>query len=203
MTYIVACYAEHIHSSKAFWQYFLGYMGDKRIVSENSSFILAPFGLGTALLGGRYVMAIDPFKSFIQNYFSDSIHDRIFYLHHKTGIINGTFQILLYCIFMICFFIIIKNYIKKMTFDAIKIQSEYYVLIVIYSLFFTFWYPHNPEFWGVSMTFMIIVVFSHIHNLKLLIIMAVSIFMINLLGSGLPLLDFNNNLYPNGIDSLF
>lgn len=202
-TYTLACYAEHIHSFKAFIHYFLGYMDNERIIKENSSPILAPFGLAMALLGGRYIMAIEPFRSFITSHFADSSFERILYLHHKTGIISGGFQILLYGIFIICFGLIMKQFIKKMTFQAIKQHQEHYLLIIIYSVFFTFWYPHNPEFWGVTMTFIVIIIFMQIDNLKLLLITAVSIFLINLLGSGLPLLDADNNLYPNGVDNLF
>jgi hypothetical protein len=202
-TYLLACYAEHIHSIQAFKEYFIGYMGNKRIISESSSPIFAPFGLGIALLGGRYIMATQPFKGFIEHNLSSALYERIFYLHHQTGIISGVLQIALYCVFLVCFFLMIRHYIKTLTLKQINIQYEYYVLILIYSLFFTFWYPHNPEFWGVSMTFMIIVIFFKIQNIFLLMIMSVSICMINLLGSGLPLLDPKNNLYPENIHSLF
>jgi hypothetical protein len=203
LTYLLACYAEHIHSISDFKEYFIGYMGNEKIVSDSSSPLLAPFGLGISLLGGRYLMAINPFKSFITQQFSGSLYDRIFYLHHTTSIYNGLLQIIFYCIFIVCFIFIIRGYIKTITIRHIKIQTEYYVLIFVYSLFFTFWYPHNPEFWGVSLTFMIIVIFNQIYTIKLLTITALSIFMINLLGSGLPLLNPDNNLYPDGVDSLF
>lgn len=199
VTYMFACYAEHIHSWKAFSEYFIGYLGEKSTVKNSASPIFAPFGLAMALLGGRYVMSIEPFRSFIEIYRADSMYERIFYLHHKTGIISGTFQIIMYGIFTICFCFLIWQFIKKINFITIKNQLEYYLLIVIYSLFFTFWYPYNPEFWGVTMTFMIIVVFAQIQNTKLLAVTAFTIVMINLFGSALPLLDVDNNLYPNGI----
>ncbi len=202
-TYSLACYAEHIHSKEVFTKYFWGYLEDKKMIENNSSPKLAPFGLAMALLGGRYVMSIEPFKTIILTQFSDSKFERLMYLHHKTGIISASFQIIMYAIFIVCFCLIIWQFLKKINMTTIKNQSEYYLLIVVYSLFFTFWYPHNPEFWGVSMTFLIIVIFSHIHNTKLLAVTAIAIVMVNLYGSGLPLLDADNNLYPNGVNTLF
>jgi hypothetical protein len=202
-TYSLACYAEHIHSKDIFIKYFLGYLENKKIIESNSSPKLAPLGLAMALLGGRYVMSIEPFKTIILAQFSDSKPELLMYLHHKTGIISGSFQIIMYTLFSVFFCLIIWQFIKTINLTTIKNQSEYYLLIVVYSLFFTFWYPHNPEFWGVSMTFLIIVIFAQIQNTQLLAMTAIAIAMINLCGSGLPLLDPDNNLYPNGVDTLF
>lgn len=202
-TYSLACYAEHIHSKATFIKYFLGYLENDNIIKNNPSPKLAPLGLAMALLGGRYMMSIEPFKSIILRQFSDSMFDRFLYLHHKTGIISGVFQIFMYIIFIICFCLIMWQFVKTIKVEIIKKQSEYYLLILVYSLFFTFWYPHNPEFWGVSLIFLIIVIFSQIQNRQLLAVTAIAIFVINLFGSGIPLLDPDNNLYPNGVYSLF
>ncbi len=202
-TYSLASYAEHIHSKEVFIKYFLGYLENKEIIKNSSSPKLAPFGLAMALLGGRYIMAIEPFKSFILTQFSNSMFDRLLYLHHKTGIISGGFQSVMYAIFIVCFCLIMWKFIKIINMTTIKKQLEYYLLILVYSLFFVFWFAHNPEFWGVSMTFLIIVIFAQIQNIKLLAVTAIAIVMINLCGSGLPLLDPENNLYPNGVNTLF
>jgi hypothetical protein len=50
---------------------------------------------------------------------------------------------------------------------------------------------------------MIMVIFHQVASLKILGVIAGSIFIINLLGSGLPSLDLNNNFYPEGIVNLF
>jgi hypothetical protein len=202
-TYSLAAYVQDIHTFDDFLKYFMGYMANEKIVADSSSPMLAPFGLGMALLGGRYLMAVEPVAGFIKNHFADSMFERILILHHKTDIINGTVQIALYVLFVILMVCIAIRYYKNISKFIVREQKEFYLFIAIYSLFFIFWYPHNPEFWGAPLTFMILVCFDRIKNIRLLLAMTVTIFGINLLGSAIPLLDPDNNLYPNGIESLF
>ncbi|MFT6084360.1 MAG: hypothetical protein ACJARD_000158 [Alphaproteobacteria bacterium] len=203
-SYVWACYFERIYTFYGFLDFAAGYLdSDSKVRSGSSSPLLAPLGLGIALLGGRYIMSTEPFKSFILEYFPDAMYERIFILHDHSNVINMSIQILFHCMFLFCAFMILKSFVQRMTIANFLKHTEYYLVIAIYSLFFIFWYPHNPEFWGLQLAFLILIFLTQHHNHYLLCFSSFSILIINLLGTGLALLDPNNNLYPNGVESLF
>lgn len=201
--YAVACYAENIHTLQDFIKYFMGSTEQEIIPINNAQSFSYLFGLGMALLGGHYIMAITSFRFWIQEYLPTVLLDKLSYLHHKTGIISGSFQIGLYVVFIVCFSLVIYRFLKKVTLKDLKFQYEYHLIILLYSLLSLLFIQSNIGLLGVPLTFMIIVIFSKIHNTRLLGLTALTILMINILGSALPLLDNENNLCPNSLQSLF
>lgn len=201
------CYASWtlgIHEFAPFFKFFQGYIQTEHIVSNNNpNPLLGIYGLGVALLGGRYLMSINPFKEILQTDFSDHLVDRLIYLHHATGWLSGTIQIIAYVIFILCLIFVLKysfRFYKKYNLDSMA--WNFIIVLCVNTIFFLFWYPHNPEFWGIQMVCLIMLVMKTQPPLRLTMIMTAMLIVINVMGSAVPLLDPQNDLY-GPVQSLF
>lgn len=174
---------------------FSGYFSNDTVLShrENSPPYLAIMGLGIALLGGRAVMAVEPFKTMIETDFANHSFQRLIYLHHQTSQMEMMIQLMAYGLFVICFLSIIYHYICS--------QKEYkktmilWILLIIHSLFFIFWFPHNPEFWAVQMICCIGVLLQTKPNILISFMTLIAIIVINMMGTALPLKNPDNDIY--------
>ena len=174
---------------------FSGYLVSDDVLSDrqNSPPHLSIFGLGMALLGGRILMGLEPFKTILETYFAGHGFERLIYLHHQTSSIEIIIQIGAYALCALCLFYMIYHYCRiEKIFKAV---SDLWILLIIHSAFFIFWFPHNPEFWAVQMICLIGIIMQTRPNLKISFVTMMVIAVINIMGSALPLKNPQNDIF--------
>lgn len=201
-SYYLAAYDMGINKLDEFIIFFKGYMANEKILESNTQlpFYFGIYGLFTALLGGRYLLSLEPIKEILETNFSGHMFDRIVYLHHQTSDVSGVIQITAYILFTMGFISILHNWWKKS--NSSEIIKSLWVLFFTYTMFFCFWYPHNTEFWGIQMVCLILIFLSYSPPKLITSITVSMVIIINILGSGLPLKDPKNDYYGD-VRSLF
>lgn len=194
-TYGFAFYQLSIDNFQDGYTLFLGSFAKDYAIEGNKHIpsYLAPYGLFTALLGGRYLLSLDYIKTLLQTHFSAHKFDRLVYLHHQTSDFLGNIQIGAYILFAIGLILLCCHWWQYKKFNG-YIQY-FWILFISCSAFFTFWFPHNPDFWGIQVISLIIIMMASKPPKKIVIILTFCIITINILGTAWPLKDPNNDLY--------
>jgi|GEM_PF-5403820 len=170
-----------------FIEFFLGYLDREHIVKETTSPLFAPVGFILSIIGGRYILSLEYIQSLIVKYYSGDNYAHFYELHENSLMAFNWIQNISYLVFTVTSVIILKNFFKSDIKKILCNQSFYLGIIFIYSLFFTFWFPHNPEFWGVQLIFLFCLIVPATYNNLQLIAFSGSIILINLFGTGIPL----------------
>jgi hypothetical protein len=170
-------------------------------------------GFSRAFIGAHYIFQLPAVQTFLQESFrSHGLHDEIFLSENISPGIAWLLTVLT-VVFGILFVTLIIRFFRK--YSSMKLHAHVLkpllVCLLIYCMFFIFWMPEILEFWILQMLLVWLIIIGMIPVLRFpfrirsaagLIVLSVSLFIINYVGSIRWLQDIRNDWYYEEVQKL-